>query len=364
VAAKIVWNLLIIENLQRGMVNMKAETKRILSTAFTVLLAGSVLAGCGGKSEEASTGAGKSEAAGPKYTFRLAETHPADFPTTLGDKKFADLVHERTNGRIKIDVFANSQLGEEKAVLEQVQLGAIEFTRTNSGVVAGFSKNFEAFSLPYIFESETHLWKLLESDMGNKLLDSLESSRMKGLAYYEAGSRSFYSTKPVKTLQDLKGQKIRVIQNKVNIDLMSALGANATPMAYGQVFSSLQTGVIDAAENNFASYYTSSHYQQAKHLIMDKHQMIPEVLLVSKTVWDRLNAEDQKIIKQAALDSVKTQKEEWAKYEKDAAEKVKAAGVTVTEIADLKPWQDAVKPVIEKYRGDYKEFLDAVEKAK
>lgn len=343
---------------------MKSRNKLVMGTLMTVLLAGTALAGCGGAKEEKAATGGDTKAEGPKYTFRLAETHPPEYPTTLGDKKFAELVNERSKGRIKIDVFPSSQLGEEKAVLEQVQLGAIEFSRTSSGTLGGFSKSYEAFSLPYIFENDAHLWKFLGSDMGAKLLDSLESSRMKGLAYYSSGSRSFYSTKPVKSLADLKGQKIRVIQNKVNIDLINALGANATPMPYGQVFSSLQTGVIDAAENNYPSYFTSNHFQQAKHYIVDRHQMVPEVLVISKVTWDKLSKEDQALLKQAAIDSVATQRQEWEKFEKDSAEKIKAAGVTITEVTDLKPWQEAVKPVIDKYRADYKDFLDAVEKAK
>jgi tripartite ATP-independent transporter DctP family solute receptor len=343
---------------------MKTRNKLLMGTLMTVLLAGTALTGCGGAKDKDTAAGGDKKAEGPKYTFRLAETHPPDYPTTIGDKKFAELVNQKSNGRIKVDVFPSSQLGEEKAVLEQVQLGAIEFSRTSSGTLGGFSKSYEAFSLPYIFENDKHLWKFLDSETGAKLLDSLESSRMKGLAYYSSGARSFYSNKPVKTLADLKGQKIRVIQNKVNIDLISALGANATPMPYGQVFSSLQTGVIDAAENNYPSYYTSNHFQQAKHFILDKHQMVPEVLVISKVTWDKLSKEDKDIIKQAAVESVKTQREEWEKFEKESAEKIKAAGVTITEVTDLKPWQDAVKPVIDKYRTEYKDFLDAVEKAK
>lgn len=187
---------------------------------------------------------------------------------------------------------------------------------------------------------------------------------MKGLAYYSSGARSFYSNKPVTSIADLKGQKIRVIQNKVNIDLMEALGANATPMPYGEVFSALQTGIIDAAENNYPSYFTSNHYQQAKHLILDRHQRVPETLLISKITWDKLSEEDRKIISEAALESVATQRAEWERFEKDSEEKIKAAGVTITEVTDLKPWQDLVKPVIEKYRVDYGDLLDAIEKAK
>ncbi|MFC0215649.1 TRAP transporter substrate-binding protein [Paenibacillus chartarius] len=244
--------------------------KKTMATSMGfVLLAGVVLSACGSRTSETTGAAGGQEkkADGPKYTFRLAETHPADYPTTIGDKKFAELVNQRSEGRIKIDVFPSSQLGEEKAVIEQVQLGAIEFTRVSTGALGGFNKNYEVFSLPYIFDNEEHQWKFLEGEYGTKLLDSLETSRMKGLAYYSSGARHFYSRKPINSIADLKGQKVRVIQNKVNIDLMNALGANATPMPYGEVFSALQTGVIDAAENNYPSYFTSNHYQQAKNII-------------------------------------------------------------------------------------------------
>jgi tripartite ATP-independent transporter DctP family solute receptor len=346
---------------------MKKINKTIQVVA-SIILAGSLLAGCGkSNTPAATTNAGEATvkpAEGKSYTFRLSDTHPADYPTVVGDKKFADLVKERTNGRIKIDVFPSAQLGEEKAVLEQVQLGAIEFTRVSTGPLAEFNKQFGVFSLPYIFDNDEHLWKFLESDAGNKMLDTMDSAKMKGLAYYTSGARSFYSRKPLTSLADLKGQKIRVIQNKLNIDLMAALGANATPMAYGEVFSALQTGVIDAAENNYPSYQSSNHYEQAKHLILDKHQRVPEVLLISQVAWNKLNEEDRKIIKQAALDSVKTQRESWDTFEKAAEEKVRAAGVTITEVADLKPWQDAVKPVIEKNGGDYKETLDAIAAAR
>lgn len=335
--------------------------KKLVVAALSLLVAGSLLlSGCGSKS--GTQGDKKTE--GAKYTWRLAETHPPDYPTTLGDKKFAELVYERTNGRIKIEVFPSGQLGEEKAVIEQVQLGAIELTRVNAAPLAEFNKNFGVLSLPYVFDSEAHLWKFLQSDTGNKLLDSLEKSKMKGLAYYDSGARSFYARKPLSSIDDLKGLKIRVQQNKINMEMVSALGASATPMPYGEVFSALQTGVIDAAENNYPSYFSSNHYQVAKYYILDKHQRTPEVLLISKTAWDKLSDEDKKIIKQAALDSVAFQREAWAKYEKDAEAKLRAAGVTITEVKDVKPWQDAVKSVIDKYRDEYKEMLDAIDQAR
>ncbi|MCR8633825.1 MULTISPECIES: TRAP transporter substrate-binding protein [Paenibacillus] len=342
---------------------MKTLT-RTVSIISSLVIAGGLLAGCGSKDASSNAAGGEKKDEGKKYTFRLADTHPADYPTVIGDKKFADLVNERTKGRIKIDVFPASQLGEEKAVLEQVQLGAIEFTRVSSGPLAEFNKNYGVFSLPYVFDNDQHLWKFLESDPASKLLDSLESSKMKGLAYYSSGARNFYSRKPLTSLADVKGQKIRVIQNKINIDLMSALGANATPMAYGEVFSALQTGVIDAAENNYPSFQSSNHFEVAKNLILDGHQRVPEVLLISQAAWNKLSEDDRKIIKQAALDSVKTQRESWDKYEKEAEDKVRAAGVKITEVKDVKPWQDAVKPVIDKYRAEYKEVLEQIDAAR
>ncbi|WP_166238694.1 TRAP transporter substrate-binding protein [Paenibacillus turpanensis] len=344
------------------------KMKKFGSALGLILAAALTVAGCGGGTEQkpaANPGGGEKPAAeGPKYTFRLAETHPADYPTTKGDKKFAELVNQKSNGRITIDVFPSAQLGEEKAVIEQVQLGAIEFTRVSTGALGDFNKDYGVFSLPYIFDNDDHVWKFLLSDDGSKLLDSLESSKMKGLAYYSSGSRSFYSSKPITKLEDLKGMKIRVIQNKINIDLMKALGASATPMPYGEVFSSLQTGVIDAAENNYPSYYSSKHYEVAKHMLLDHHQRVPEVLLISKTTWDKLSEGDRKIIKEAAVESIQYQRDEWKKYEKESEDKVRAAGATITEVKDIKPWQEAVKPMIESYRGEYGKVLDAIDKAR
>lgn len=335
--------------------------KKWLAACLALVLgAGLLIAGCGSK-KEASQGA---EAQKPKYTFRLAEAHPADYPTTLGDKKFAELVNERSKGRIQIKVYDSAQLGDEKSVIQQIQMGSIEFTRISSGTLAEFNKQFGVFSLPYIFDNDEHVWNFLDSDYGKQMLANLEKSRMVGLAYYSSGSRSFYTKNPVKSPEDLKGMKIRVIQNAINVDLMKAFGASATPMPYGEVFSALQTGVIDGAENNPPSYLTANHYQAVKNYILDGHQRVPEVLMVSKVVWDKLSEEDRALIKQAAQDSVQYQKEAWNKFEKDALAKLIQNGVVVTEVKDIKPWKDAVKPVIEKYGAEYKAELEAIEKAR
>ncbi|WP_042460668.1 TRAP transporter substrate-binding protein [Neobacillus dielmonensis] len=341
---------------------MEKSSKKLSFVLSAVLGSGLILAACGGEDTAKTSGGEKKASEGKTYTFRLADTHPDNYPTVLGDKKFAELVNEKSDGRIKITVFPNSQLGDEKSVIEQVQLGAVEFTRVSTGPLAEFSKPLGVFSLPYIFDDSEHEWKFLESKEGQDLLKGLESSKMIGLAYYDSGARSFYSTKPLKSVDDLKGQKIRVQQNEINIALMDALGANATPMAYGEVFSSLQTGVIDAAENNTPSYVSANHYQVAKNLILDGHQRVPEALLASKATWDKLSDGDKKIIQEAAEESVKTEREEWDKMEKDSEAKIKQAGVNIVEVKDIKEWQKKVKPVIDKYRADYGDILDAIDK--
>lgn len=335
----------------------------ILSCILSIFLLTGVLVACSSGDTQVSSDQ-SSDDKSPSYTFRLAETHAPDYPTTLGDKKFAELVKEKSDGRIQIDVFPSAQLGEEKAVVEQVQLGAIEFTRVSSGILAGFNKDFGVFSLPYMFESQDHMWNYLNGKNGQSLLNSLEDSKMKGLAYMDPGSRSFYTKEPVKSLEDLNGKKIRVIQNEVNVEIMDALGINATPMAYGEVYSAIQTGVIDGAENNYPSYYSSKHYEVAPYYFVDKHQRVPEVLLVSSATWAKLDDKDQAIIQEAAQETIEYQIEEWNRYEKESEEKVREAGSKITEVEDIKPFQEAVAPVIEKYREDYAEVLDAIEAAK
>lgn len=330
--------------------------KKWLALGMSMMALSLVLTGCGG---------GDKKTDAPKtITMRLADNHPDGYPTVVGDLAFAKAVEEKSKGRIKIDVKASGQLGDEKAVIEQVQLGAIEFARVNASPLAEFHKPLGVFSLPYVFDNEDHLWRFLDSEDGKGMLASMESAKLRGLAYYSSGSRNFYSTKELTDINSLKGLKIRVQQSKINMDMIDALGASATPMPYGQVFSSLQTGVIDGAENNFPSYDSSNHYQVAKYYIMDKHQVTPEILMMSKVAWDKLSPEDQKIIQEAAAESGKVQIAAWKEYEKKSRETVVAAGSTIVEVTDPAPWQAATKSVVEKYRADYAKELDMIAKYK
>ena len=306
-------------------------------------------------------GIGITFAAGP-MELKLAEIHPKGYPTELGDEEFARLVKERTNGRINVTVFPGGQLGgDEKAVVEQVQMGAIDFARISLAPVLQFAKELNVLSLPYIYRDSTHMWKVLSGPIGQDLLKSVDKANLVGLAYYDAGARSFYnSKKEIKTVADLKGMKIRVQEAKLMMDLVKALGASPTPMATGDVYSALQTNVIDGAENNWPSYISFSHYQVAKFYTVDGHSRVPEILIGSKKNFANLSKADLDIISQSAKDAVEFQKKKWAESEKVNEEKAKAAGCKITylDAKTVAEFQKAVQPIY----GDYKEYADLIKK--
>jgi len=297
--------------------------------------------------------------------LRLAETHPKGYPTEMGDEEFARLVKERSGGRIVIEVYPGSQLGQEKAVIEQVQFGAIDITRVSVSPLASFVPKLNAFQMPYLYRDEAHMWKVLNGDIGNNLLASLEPFGFIGLGWFEGGARNFYNSKrPVKTPADLKGLKIRVQESELMMGLVSAFGAVPTPMAYGEVYSALQTGVVDGAENNWASYYSTSHYEVAKYFTLDEHTRVPEIIIGSKISFGRLSKADQDLIRQAAYDAVAFQRSEWAKYEQVSIDKVKAGGAQITTVADKAPWQALMAPLYAKQSKEIQDFVKQIQAVK
>lgn len=279
--------------------------------------------------------------------YQLSDNQPGDYPTTIGDLKFAELVNQRTNGRIKIDVYHSAQLFDEKSAIETAQMGGLAFCRVNAQPLSDFTKVLGVLSLPYLFRDEVHLWKVLNGPVGEALLKEMEANGLVGLVYYDSGSRNFYNSKRViKTPTDMKGLKIRVQQSKLMMGLVEGLGASATPMPYGEVYTGLQSGVIDGAENNWPSYYSTSHYEVARYFTLDHHTRTPEVLCVSKAVWDKFSTEDKKIIKQAALDSQAIQRKAWKEYEAKSIKAINASGKnTITELTDLSAWQKTAMPL-------------------
>ncbi|WP_051217874.1 TRAP transporter substrate-binding protein [Nocardioides insulae] len=333
---------------RRGLLKAGAFSAAAMSTLS--------LAACGdGGSSSGGSG-------GAELKFRLAETHPEDYPTTLGDKKFADLVREASDGRIDIQVFAGGQLGEESDVIEQVQMGSIEMTRVSSAPMTEFSSGMGLFGLPYIFDDADHMWRFLDDDSGQQLLGSMEDAGFKGLCYFDPGARSFYTReKAILTPADVKGQKFRVQESEVIIDFIKALGGSPTPMDYGEVYSSLQSGLIDGAENNEPSYYSATHYEVAPNFTRDEHMRVAEILVMNQDSWNGLSDEDKDIIQQAATDAIPFQREKWdAQVESDMA-KLKEAGVKITEVDDITPWREAAQPVLDKYGEEFAEYLDKID---
>ncbi|MDT1063626.1 TRAP transporter substrate-binding protein [Paracoccus sp. CPCC 101403] len=306
----------------------------------TLLICGTILA----------AGASAAVAADCEVTLRSSDTHPDGYPTVEGVKAMAAEVKDKTQGRICIEVFPSSQLGEEKDAIEQTQFGVIDMVRASFGSFNDIVPVTQTVSLPYLYRSEDHLHKVLDGPIGDEIAKEFEPHDLVLLAYYDGGARSFYnSKKAIKTVDDLKGMKFRVMQNDVFVDMMSALGANATPMPYGEVYSSIQTGVIDGAENNFPSYDSSGHAEVAKFFTLDQHLIVPELVAMSKTSWEKLSPEDQAVLRDAAKNSATLQRKLWADQEKASEDKVIASGAEVTRDVDKTAFIEAMVPVYEKY---------------
>ena len=259
--------------------------------------------------------------------MRFGHGLPEDHAVHKAIVKFADLVKERSNGEIEIKVFSNGVLGGERELLEQVQNGILEFTKASASPLETFSPQYKVFNLPFVFRDRAHFFKVLEGPVGESILASSKRAGFIGLAYYDSGARSFYGKKAVNTPDDLKGQKIRVQQSPTTIKMIQALGATPTPMAWGEVYPALQTGVVDGADNNVTALTNGRHGEVCKFFSETEHQMVPDVMIVSAARWNALKKPHQEIIKKAAVDSYEYQKTLWAAFEKVEREKSVAMGV-------------------------------------
>ena len=299
----------------------------------------------------------------------VAEIHPEDYPTTQGLFKFAELVKERSGGQIVIDVKYGGQLGKgEKKVVEQVQFGALDMARISISPVTEFVPALEAFGLPYIWASQDHLWKVLNGPTGQRLLKEVENYRFYGLAYYESGARSFYnSKKEIKTVDDLKGLKIRVQKSKLMIDLVNTMGANATPIAFGEVYDAISKGVIDGAENNWPSYESTGHFEVAKFYTLDTHTRVPEILVASKIALDKkLTPEQIELVMQAAKDTQDIVIKKWMERVEKSKAKVVANGNMITELTpeSREGFVKAVQPLYDSYGKRHKAIIDEIRSQK
>lgn len=297
--------------------------------------------------------------------LRLAEIHPQDHPTAKGDREFARLVRERSGGRIDITVYADAELGQERAVLEQVQFGGIDIARVSLSAMSAFEPELDALQMPYLYRDVEHLRKVLKGDIGRELLAGLEKSGFIGLGWFEAGSRSFYNSKrPVKTPADLKGMRIRVQENSLMMDLVAAFGASPVPMAYGDVYSALITGTIDGAENNWPSYYSWGHHRVAPYMTIDEHTSVPEVIVGSKVGMGFLSERDRALLMDCAAAALEYQRAQWAAYERLAVDGAKAAGVIVTRVEDKSAWRVRMEPLYAKQSQAVREIIRRVKSVK
>lgn len=298
-----------------------------------------------------------------EITLRLADNQPEGYPTVVGAKEFARLVEKRTDGRIKIEVYAGGILGDESSTIEQVQFGAIDFVRTSITPMANFEPAMNVLSLPYLYPSEEYMFQVLQGEIGESVLDGLKDAGIVGLTWYDSGARSFYiADKKVTSPEDLKGLRIRVQESQLMMDMVEALGASPTPISWGEVYSALQTGVVDAAENNYPGWYYNSHHEVAPNFVEDEHNRIPELIIMSKITWDSLSEEDQKIIKQAAVESTEVQREAWDARTEEAKRRAVEEGANITTLTaeQKQAFQDAVMNLYPKYSAGYEDLLDSI----
>lgn len=299
----------------------------------------------------------------PEYVFSYAENQTEDYPTTLGGMRFAELVEQRTGGRIRIIVQAEGQMGTEKEVIQQLQYGGIDFARVSLSQLAEFVPQMNVLQMPYLYENSEHMWRVLDGDIGHTFLDAASSSDLVGLSWYDAGARNFYnSVKPITCLEDIKGMRIRVQESEVMADMVEELGAIALPITYAEVYSSLERGLCHGAENNWPSYEAMRHYEVAKYYSVDEHTRVPEMQICSRHTWEKLSEEDREIIRQCAKESALYQRELWAQREEESRQKALANGVEEVLLAseEKQRFRQEMAEIYEKYCSDYMDMINQI----
>ncbi|MFY9599330.1 MAG: TRAP transporter substrate-binding protein [Pseudolabrys sp.] len=304
-----------------------------------------------------------------KTVFKASDVHPAGYPTVVAVENLGKKLDAATNGRYSVQMYPSMQLGGEKEAIEQAQIGAIAFARVSVGALGPVIDDLNVFNLPYVFRNTTHMQHVIDGPIGQELLDKVTNSGkgLVGLCWMDAGARNFYNTKkPIKTMADLKGMKVRVMGNPMFVEMANSMGGNGIAMGYDQVFSALQTGVVDGAENNPPSFVFDNHYQVAKYYTVDEHLIVPEMVVFSKKAWDAMSKEDQALLVKFSKEAQQEERKLWEVYEQQAMDKAKAAGIQIIQVsdADKKVFQDAVKPVWDKYGPKYEATVKRIQEVK
>lgn len=352
---------------------MKKISRRDFMKCTAAVAAAAGLAACGGTSStttnsgaaSASGSAAGSAASGETVVYRCSTNHAQTFCTSVALDYWADLVKERTNGRIEIDNYFDAVLGDEKSAIEQVQYGGLEFARVNISPMCEFVDAFNALSMPYIYRNDEHFWKVTETiGMDMMTSDEMKNAGFYGLTWYDGGTRNFYNSKhEIHTPADMKGMNIRVQESNLMISMIEALGAVATAMPYGDVYSGLQTGVIDGAENSMVQYQEVSHCEVAKYFTLDGHTRAPDMLIMGEKLRQQLSEEDVKTIEDAAIESWVYQRELWADAEAEVRASLEEAGNVITDLTEdeFQQFVDACSPLWESYNnGQYLDIINEI----
>jgi tripartite ATP-independent transporter DctP family solute receptor len=297
--------------------------------------------------------------------FKASDVHPEGYPTVTAVEDMGKKLQKATDGRLSVQMYASMQLGGEKEAIEQAQLGAIAIARVSVGALGPVVDGLNVLNLPFLFRDTAQARRVLDGEIGQELLDSVTNhptAGLIGLAWMDAGARNMYDTKrPIKDIADLKGLKVRVMGNPMFVEMMNDLGGNGIAMGYDQVFTALQTGVVDGAENNPPSFVFDNHYQVAKNYTLTEHLIVPEMVVFSKRIWNQLSKEDQALLLKFGKEAQQEERVLWNAYEQKALDKMKEAGINVVTVADKKPFQDAVKPVWDKYGPKYADMIKRIQ---
>jgi tripartite ATP-independent transporter DctP family solute receptor len=300
--------------------------------------------------------------------LKATDVHPLGYPTVEAVVRMGKKLEQVTNGRLSIQMYPSMQLGGEKEMIEQAQVGALALARISVGPMGPLVPELNVFNLPFMFRDAAHMEKVIDGPIGDEMLKKLTdhpTAGLVGLCWMNAGTRNVYNSKrPVKSVEDLKGLKIRMMGNPVFVDTMNSLGGNGVSMGFDQLISAMQTGVVDGAENNYPTYASGQHYRYAKYFSLTEHLMIPEILVFSKRVWNTLSKDDQALIMKLAKEAQQEQRKLWYEMEEKSLKEMKEAGVEIVPVADKQKFQDAVKPVWEKHGAQHKELIQRVQDVK
>ena len=296
--------------------------------------------------------------------LNLAHSLPRTHPVHQGILSFQSALDEKSGGTLKIKIFPDGQLGSEREVLELLQIGSVAITKVSAAIMSNFVPEYHVLGVPYLFRDKEHQFKVLEGAIGKSILEKGDQFWLRGLCYYDAGSRSFYTkSKAIRTPDDLKGLKIRVMNNQMSINMVNALGASATPMAYGELYTAIQQGVVDGAENNPPSFVSSNHYEVSKFYTLDQHSAVPDVLLISTKYWNKLSDKEQQWVQEAADESSQAQKQFWRESVEESMKKAAASGVEII-IPDKSLFADQSKSVLDDFKKEFPELSNIVSQIK